>query len=255
MSQVSDSQAAWAELRSLRTRDVARRLGVPLPLLRKIPAEDAAYPAMTEYLALLREVLQTKPRCARFLRHARVIRLDLVDLMHRIDCGDAHLWTWLGEEPPAVIRACADQLVDIHDRLKREGRSWQNGMVRSAATLAATCERMMAAPFPEPPFRDEPRHIEAIRTGAELSKWALEQRNCAGSYASACASGTAVVYRMLRPAPGTILVSTASNEKPWIIDARGHANGALGREQRTVLRVWCDMNGIGYEDWLAGRAG
>ncbi len=245
-----DSEDAWAALHTLPTRQVARRLGIPLQVIRKVPVGHLGSLSLTQDLAMLKRVLLQKPKCGRFLRHCREINLGVVRAMYLIECDDAALWRWLGELDSTTVDAVTDHLIVIDKVLRQTGRRWQAGMVRSETSLARTYERLLAIHFPEPPFTDEPHCIEAIRSGSELARWGLQQRNCVGSYINACMAGDKIAYRMLTPAPGTLLISLEEAGKPWLVDARAHANGEPSIEQISVLTAWCDRNGINTNGWL-----
>jgi hypothetical protein len=122
--------------------------------------------------------------------------------------------------------------------------------VRDEVSLARTYERGTALKFPEPPFTDSPRSIGAIRTGGELASWGLKQRNCAASLTSRCVTGSVVVYKMLWPAEGTIVISTHGDEKPWLLEARARENGELDCHQLAVLLEWLGQQGISAKNWL-----
>ena len=246
----------WDALRNQSTKAIARGLDLPVQLLRKIPTSELASPALTEELAMLRKVIQKKPRCARWLRHAKNINLSTVRLMYMIDCDDAQLWAWHSELAPSEAGHFTDILVIIGNVLKQTGQRWQHGMVRDVPSLCYAYKKQLSkVRFPEPSFTDNPKCIEAIRTGTELSDWGLSQRNCAASYLSTCLTGDKIIYKMLWPSPATILICPAiDGDRPWLIDAKAKENGELDKDQLAVLLDWCETNGIQTRWWITEGA-
>ena len=249
-----DREKAWGELRGMSNFDVARKVGIPVQILRKISLSELACPTLTDDLAMLCRVLRSKHRCARFLRHAKKINLNTARAMYMIDCDDSKLWEGFNELPCTTAGSVTDVLVVIHHILRQSGRRWQSGMVRGEVTLAYTYERLLAVKLPEPPFVDDPQTIIACRTGVEISSWGLFQRNCAASHINSCIAGGKVIYKMIHPSPATILIALDIPGWPKLADARGHANSELTSEQLAVLWDWCGKNGIDYSDWLAEGA-
>ena len=249
-----ESEDIWRELRTHSNSEVARKIGIPIQLLHKIPSSALASPTITDDLAMLRRVLLTKPKCGRYLRHASHISLNTARAMYMVDCDDSKLWNWFSELPSSTAGYVTDTLVVISNILERTGRRWQAGMVRDEATLARTYERMLAVRLPEPPFADDPHAIIACRTGAEISEWGLLQRNCAASYISTCITGNKIIYKMISPSPATLLIALEIDRKPQLIDARSHANGEMSMAQLNVMCDWCDKNGINYNRWLTEGA-
>ena len=249
-----DSEDAWDAFRAHPNPEIARRIGIPIQLLRKIPSSELASPTITDDLAMLRKVLRTKKKCGRYLRHAPHISLSTARAMYMIECDDSNLWNWFNELPSTTTGYVTDALVIINNILEQTKRRWQAGMVRDEVTLARTYERLLAVRLPEPPFSDDPHAIIACRTGAEISAWGLQQRNCAAGYISTCITGNKIIYKMIHPSPATILIAMEIDRKPQLVDARSHANGEITMEQLTVLCDWCDKNGIGYNRWLTEGA-
>lgn len=252
---VIDTEDTWGALRQLKTKNVCKSLGIPLQIIRKINTAELYSPSFTEDLSMLASVLgdrfdRDKRKCARWLRHAKVINLFTARAMYMIRCGDAKMWDWLNALPASTAGHVTDILVQIYHILDHADIWWQNGMVRDEVSLARTYERVTALKFPEPPFTDSPKTIEAIRTGGELASWGLKQRNCAASLTSRCVTGSVVVYKMLWPAEGTIVISTHGGEKPWLLEARSRENGEFDRHQLAVLLEWLGQQGVSAKNWL-----
>lgn len=247
-----DTEDTWGALRQLKTKHVCKRLGIPLQVIRKINTKELYSPSLTEDLSMLASVFSfyNRKQNGRWLLHAKVINLFTARAMHMITCTDAKLWDWFNSLPPSTAGHVTDILVQIHNILEHTDRRWQHGMVRDEVSLARTYERGTALKFPEPPFTDSPRSIGAIRTGGELASWGLKQRNCAASLTSRCVTGSVVVYKMLWPAEGTIVISTHGDEKPWLLEARARENGELDRHQLAVLLEWLGQQGISAKNWL-----
>lgn len=248
---VSDFEDAWEKLKALPTRKVCRKLGIPLRVIRKVDTRDLFSPSLTEDLSMLRAVLRDKPRCARWLLHAKTFNLLTSRAMYMIDCDDAQMWSWYNALPSSTACHVVDILAHIHHVLGFGGRRWQHGMVRDEVSLAKTYSRVLhMSHFPEPQFSDSPRTIEAIRTGEELVSWGLKQRNCISQYHLRCLSGSVSVYRMKWPAEASILISHHGEEKPWLLEAQSRENGELDRHQIAVLLEWCSQQGIDTRTWL-----
>ena len=246
-----DLRNIWPEYRELTARVTARRIGLPLKILRKIPQVYIEGPSLIDELVMLKKVLALKPKCARWLRHSRTVKLDVVRVMHSLDCDDAKLWAWLSTLSFSSLGWITDHLVTINYLLKHRRRAWQHGMIICDLSLCRTYERLLLrSPFPASPFKDDPNVIEAIRSGSELASWAREQRNCALTYTSKCLTGENTIYRMISPMPATILIATAVNDLPWLVEARSAQNGEMNQQQQEVLIRWCTQNGISTTWWL-----
>jgi|GEM_PF-4019310 hypothetical protein len=242
----------WTGLRQLKTKNVCKSLGIPLTVIRKINSAELYSPSLTEDLAMLASVFSFyhTRQCARWLRHAKVINLFTSRAMYMTSCTDARMWNWFNSLPASTAGHVTDILVQIHNILDHTDRKWQHGMIRDEVSLAKTYERVNALSFPEPPFTDSPRSIEAIRTGGELASWGLKQRNCAASLTSRCITGSVFVYRMLWPSEGTIVVSTHEGEAPWLLEAKAKENAEMNKHQLAVLLEWCAQQGISYKNWI-----
>jgi hypothetical protein len=246
-----DLRDIWPEFKELPIPVAARRIGLPLKILRKIPQVYIEGPSLIDELTMLRMVLALKPKPARWLRHSRTVKLDVVRVMSVVDSDDAKLWAWLTTLSFSSLGWITDHLVTINHLLKHRGRTWQHGMIICDVSLCRTYERLLIqSPFPAPPFKDDPDVIEMIRSGSELASWAREQRNCALTYTSRCLTGDNAIYRMMAPAPATILIATAVTDMPWLVEAKSAQNGELNQQQQEVLISWCTRNGISTNWWL-----
>ena len=255
---VADSPIRYSEKQFLMAyhsqRDVLARLGFPATervrrILRKVPAEHVT-------LARLRQLRRSlaDENFAERLAHVPVVSAAVIQLL-----ADGTFTLVTPAALAEIARAEADgqgaqgRAANVAERLAALAESWNlvrptlplrpiqrierlNDIHEQVQADVQKVRRARRETFPPPPLPGDDR-VTPITTRAMLIEESRIQRNCAGDYASRCADGSVVFYRVLFPERCTL--SLKRGIRGWEIDQLKTAcNGQAARGTWRFVRKW-----------------